>query len=41
MTLVSGIFDKFALSFKSASANGVSLSGPMSDCSGSTVKCEP
>ena len=41
MTLVRGIFERFALPFKSASKNGVSLSGPMRDCSGSIVKGEP
>ena len=40
MTVVRGISEKFALPFRSASANGVSLSVPMRDCSGSTVKGE-
>ena len=41
VTLVRGICWRFASPFKSASANGVSLSGPRSDCKGSTVKDEP
>jgi len=39
--LVSGMLDRFAVPFRSASANGVSLLGPRRDCSGSTVKGEP